>query len=635
MAGNVRSPSLRLRKRAREIYETRRQALYVTADRTFLMLLPIQWVGSCLLGLLKYDPHRSGGICAGGLNPWTVIALSGLINGTAFALIQYQAGRAVTRRVVSASQVLFYLLLVCIAAGGFDARLYLFVGLAFLAFYRDWVLLAAVGGSALVAQYAYGSVVCIAPDGAGNRALQSFLEFGVWVMLEGCVLGLVCHSGTRLFRTNALEAAQLELERAEEHRLVLERTKQLEASNEQYRALLESTSAVPWELDDGSGSCTYIGAQVERQWGWAPESFQQQGFLFTCVHPDDRPAFAQALEDAAASHDVAVEYRMKLASDKFAHIRSFIRHAHDRQSRRIVRGISIDITTQRKLESELHQAQKLESVGRLAAGVAHEINTPVQFVNDSCYFLRDAVTQVRNTLAAYRDAVEAVAAGSLAPTDALARVRAAEQAADIAFLDENMPAAVERSLEGLERVATIVQSMKEFSHPNQDAPSWADLNAAIRSTLTIARSEYKYVADVETHLGEIPPVVCYVGEFNQALLNIVVNAAHAIDEVVAGTDQKGLITVTTCQEGDHVVVSVKDTGGGIPEEIHDKIFDPFFTTKEVGKGTGQGLPVARSVIVDKHHGSLTFETQRGIGTTFVIRLPIDPTQAEQDGAVAA
>jgi len=243
--------------------------------------------------------------------------------------------------------------------------------------------------------------------------------------------------------------------------------------------------------------------------------------------------------------------------------------------------------------------------------------------------------QVRDTLTAYREAIEAVAAGSLTPDDALARVRAAEQAADIAFLNENMPAAVERSLEGLERVATIVRSMKEFSHPNQDAPSWADLNAAIRCTLTIARSEYNFVADVETHLGEIPPVVCYVGDFNQAFLNIVVNAAHAIGEVVAGTDRKGLISVTTCQEGDHVVVSVKDTGGGIPEEIHDKIFDPFFTTKEVGKGRGQGLPVARSVIVDKHRGTLTFEIQPGAGTTFVIRMPIDFTRADQDGAVAA
>jgi PAS domain S-box-containing protein len=635
MGGTVRSSSPRLRKRAREIYEIRRRALYVTADRTFLRLLPIQWLGSCVLTLLKHDTQAPAGICASGLNPWIAIALSGLINGGALALIRYQPGCAATRRVVGASLALFYLLLLCVAAGSFETRLYLFVALGFLAFYRDLALLVAVGSAGLLAQYAYGVVACARPDAVGGYAPQRFLEFGFWAILEACVLGLVCHSGTRLFRTNAREAAQLELDRAEEHRQVLERTRQLEASNEQYRALLESTSAVPWELDDGSGACTYIGAQVERQWGWPSARFQQNGFLFTCVHPEDRPAFAQALEDAVASHDVAVEYRMILPSGQFAHVRSFIRHTHDKHARRIVRGISIDVTMQRKLESELHQAQKLESVGRLAAGVAHEINTPVQFVNDSCYFLRDAITQVRTALTVYRDAVEAVAAGSLDPSDALTRVREAEQTADLTFLDENMPAAVERSLEGLERVTAIVQSMKEFSHPDQDAPSWADLNAAIRSTLTIARSEYKYVADVETDFGEISPVVCYIGELNQAFLNIVVNAAHAIGDVVAGTDRKGLITVTTRQEGDQVIVWVRDTGGGIPAEIRGKVFDPFFTTKEVGKGTGQGLSVARSVIVDKHRGSLTFETQQGVGTTFVVRLPVDSTQTEQDGCVAA
>jgi PAS domain S-box-containing protein len=441
---------------------------------------------------------------------------------------------------------------------------------------------------------------------------------------------LVCQRGTLLFRTNAREAAQLELERAAAYREVLERKRQLEASSEQYRALLESTSAVPWELDDGSGACTYIGAQVERQWGWSPERFQQRGFLFTCVHPDDQPAFAQALEDAVASHDVAVECRLRLASEALAHIRSFIRHAPEK-SGRLVRGISIDITAQKKLEWELHQAQKLESVGRLAAGVAHEINTPVQFVSDNCYFLRDAVHEVRSVLTAYRQSVEAVAGGTVLPQDALAQTRAAEEAADLTFLSENMPTAVERCLEGLGRVANIVRSMKEFSHPNQDAPSGADLNGAIASTLTIARNEYKYVADVETHFGDIPPVVCYVSEINQALLNIIVNAAHAIADVVAGTELKGLITVSTAQDGDEVVIRVKDTGGGIPEAVQGKIFDPFFTTKEVGRGTGQGLPISRAVIVDKHGGSLAFETEQGVGTTFVIRLPIEGRPRGGDG----
>jgi signal transduction histidine kinase len=622
--------SPQLAARAHEIYLDRRKVLYVTADRTFLLLLPVQWLGGIALSLLR--PHMGAGVglCVPGLGPWTASLLGATLNGIPFVWIHSRPGHVSTRYAIAASQALFYVLLMYIAAGAFDTRLYVFVSLALLTFYRNWRLLFLVGGAALVAQYGYIAISCGAYGGAVAPDTGGFVEFGCWVLLEASVLAIVCNRGTLLFRNNAQEAAQLESERRAAYQQALDRARQLEASNEQHRALLESTSAIPWELDDATGVCTYIGAQVERQWGWTPKRFRESGFLFTRVHPDDRPAFAQALEDAVASHDVTVECRMSLVSDKLAHVRSFIRHAPGGTVGRIVRGFSIDITSVKKLESELHQAQKLESIVFLAAGIAHEINTPVQFINDNCYFLRDAVRDIGGVLSAYRDVCEATAAGTITAAEALERARGAEQAADISFLTENVPTAVTRSLEGLERVATIVRSMKEFSHPAQDAPSSADLNSAIQSTLTIALNEYKYVADVETHLEDIPPVVCYVGEFNQVLLNLIVNAAHAIREVVAGTQSKGLITVRTREDGDNVVISVQDTGNGIPEGIQDKIFDPFFTTKEVGKGTGQGLSIARSVIVDKHRGSLKFETERGAGTTFFIRMPVDGPHEEED-----
>ena len=634
MNSNAPPASLRLSERTAEISHARRRALHVAAGRTFQIMLPAQWLGSCLLCLMRPASNMGSGFCDQGLSLGTAIALSTLINGVTLAVIQRALDRPATRYAIAASQVLFYVLLMCIGAGHFGTQLYPFVSLGFLAFYRDWRLLAEVAGVSLAARCIYSAMVCSGPYGLDNTTAYHLCTYAFWVLLEGCVLGLVCSRGNSLFRSLGREQAQLELDKEASHQQLLERTRQLEATNEQYRALLESTSAVPWELDDGSGACRYIGSQVEQHWGWAAESFRQKSFLFSCVHPDDRPAFAQALEEAVASHEVAVECRLQLKSEKFAYIRSFIRHAPGEKGR-IVRGISIDITTQKKLESELYQAQKLESVGRLAAGVAHEINTPVQFVNDNCYFLRDAVAEVRNLLRTYRDTWDAVASGSLTLEDARERLRAAEQAADLDFLSENMPTAVERSLEGLERVAVIVRSMKEFSHPDQTAPSSADLNAAIRSTLTIARNEYKYVADVYTNLGDIPLVLCRVGELNQAFLNILVNAAHAIEDVVARTQSRGLITITTRQDGDDVLVSVQDTGNGIPEAIQDKIFDPFFTTKQVGKGTGQGLAIARSVIVDKHGGQLTFESEPGVGTTFLIRLPIHPARVELDGAVAA
>jgi signal transduction histidine kinase len=204
----------------------------------------------------------------------------------------------------------------------------------------------------------------------------------------------------------------------------------------------------------------------------------------------------------------------------------------------------------------------------------------------------------------------------------------AESAADLPYLQENLPKAVTSSLDGLERVAAIVRSMKEFAHPDQKDMTAIDLNHGIESTLTIARNEYKYVADVETDFDAgLPLVECYAGELNQAILNIIVNAAHAIGDVVKDSGRKGIIRVTTGRRGDSVLITVSDTGTGIPREVRDRIYDPFFTTKEVGKGTGQGLAIARSVIVDKHGGELRFETEPGKGTTFLLTLPL---RAKQD-----
>jgi signal transduction histidine kinase len=270
-------------------------------------------------------------------------------------------------------------------------------------------------------------------------------------------------------------------------------------------------------------------------------------------------------------------------------------------------------------EVELRQAQKLESVGRLASGVAHEINTPIQFVSDSTHFLQDAtndLVRILQALDVLKCAVEAKA-----PVEQLAaEATALQEELDLAYLLERIPKGFERALEGLNRVAKIVRSMKEFAHPDSSEMTSLDLNAAIESTLTIAVNEYKYVADVETRFGDIPLVPCFAGEINQVVLNIIVNAAHAIGDVVRDTDKRGLITVETRLDDDHVVISISDTGTGILEEVRDRIFDPFFTTKEVGRGTGQGLAIVRSVL-DKHKGTVTVDTAMGVGTTFHLRLP--------------
>jgi signal transduction histidine kinase len=272
---------------------------------------------------------------------------------------------------------------------------------------------------------------------------------------------------------------------------------------------------------------------------------------------------------------------------------------------------------------DLRHAQKLEAVGGLAAGIAHEINTPIQFVGDNTHFLQGAFADLAKVLAKYRELQQAAANGGAGRELALA-VTEAEKSANLDFLMQEIPSALAQSLDGVTRVATIVKAMREFAHTDRGEKIAADLNKNLQSTLIVARNEIKYVADVETDFQELPLVKCNGGDMNQVFLNLLVNAAHAIKDRGATDDRKGVIGVRTRREADHVVISISDTGCGIPANIRDKIFEPFFTTKEVGRGTGQGLAIARTIVVERHGGSITFDTEVGRGTTFHIRLPIRP-----------
>ena len=262
----------------------------------------------------------------------------------------------------------------------------------------------------------------------------------------------------------------------------------------------------------------------------------------------------------------------------------------------------------------------------MAAGIAHEINTPTQYIGDNTRFIQKGFADLTKVLEQHSHLLAAVKEG-VPGLELVLEVERAIEEARVDYLCEEIPEAITEALEGIDRVAEIVRAMKEFSHPGVEGKTEIDINKAIQSTVTVARSEWRHVADVEMNLDpDLPQVLCLAGEFNQVILNMLVNAAHAIADVVGdGANGKGIITVSTRHDGDCVEIRIQDTGSGIAEDGQVHIFDTFFTTKEVGKGTGQGLSIAHAVITKKHGGTIAVDSAPGKGATFIIRLPIPAT----------
>ena len=423
----------------------------------------------------------------------------------------------------------------------------------------------------------------------------------------------------RLLQRTRLTVTDLE-------RTVQERTGELQEAHAEVEILLASITAA------------IIGVDVEQKvvrWNRAAEilfaipSARALGQPIETLdwHLDWKP-IGQALNDCR-NHRVPVElsdvpYRRADGKDSFINFTLTPNQSGDNRHLDVIL-LGADTSRHHLLVSQLQQARKLEAIGQLAAGIAHEINTPTQYVGDNTHFLKDSFGSIANVLQSYQGLLSATRNNTVTPA-LIAQVEATLAASDLDYLFAQIPTAIQETLEGVGRVTKIVRAMKEFSHPGGQERAAADLNKAIETTVTVARNEWKYVADMQLDLDpQLPPVPCFIGDFNQCILNLVVNAAHAIGDVVKNIPgTKGRIIVQTRGNDDHAEIRVTDTGTGIPEAIRPRIFDPFFTTKGVGKGTGQGLYLTYQTIVEKHHGTVRFESETGKGTTFIIRLPFNP-----------
>ncbi len=321
----------------------------------------------------------------------------------------------------------------------------------------------------------------------------------------------------------------------------------------------------------------------------------------------------------------ALTAKWTLARRARAHVENLESAVGERTSelRALAEQLADQIRQRDRIEIELRLAQRLEAVGQLAAGVAHEINTPIQYVGDSLHFVREGTLElVKMASSMLVAAAEDGERSDVSATALAARLARIAEEADLSDLEKHMPGALDRMQDGVARVATIVRAMKELAHPGQRVMAPTDINHALENALQVTANAYKYVADVEIDFQSLPPIMCLAAEMNQVFLNLIINASHAMEHCGQNETARGHLRISTRVDGEDAVVSIADSGHGIPEAIRERIFDAFFTTKEVGRGTGQGLAISRSIIVDRHGGQLTFESTIGVGTTFSVRLPI-------------
>ena len=389
------------------------------------------------------------------------------------------------------------------------------------------------------------------------------------------------------------------------------------------------------------GMTTFVNPSAARHTGYTPEELIGKDWWQLLYRGEDFQQVEQMFRDLEKGplRDYEMVLTTKTGSKRTVSWNSLSKFDESGRLAELI-GFGNDITERKRAETErramemqLRHAQKMESVGHLAAGIAHEINTPTQYLGDNIRFLQTSFTEFRELQLQYQQLLCAARDNALTPS-LLSETEAAANRTNIDFLLKEIPEAIRQSLEGVERVTRIVRAMKDFSHPGTGEKTPIDLNKAIETTLTVAGNEWKYVAKIVTDFDpNLPLVPCLPGEFNQVILNLVVNASHAIADVVGdGGKGLGVITASTRRSGEWAEIRIRDTGSGIPEKIRGKIFDPFFTTKPVGKGTGQGLAISHTVIVDQHQGQLTFESELGAGTVFIIRLPLKPAPREKPEA---
>jgi len=607
--------------RAQALLEEGRQKVYRETDRWFGRLMMVQWFAGIAAALWWSPLPWNGAVSSIHPHVWLSIFLGGWLCIVPALLASFRPGKLSTRYVIAIAQMLMSCLLIHLTDGRIETHFHIFGSLAFLAFYRDWKVLVPATLVVVIDHMFRGTFYPLSVFGVVAASPFRWLEHGAWVVFEDIFLIKSCIRGSAETREIAERQAHMEEANTIIEREVQKRTEELRESETMFRALVENANA-GIVIADSAGRIVTFNPQAEETLGWsARDMIGKSVAILAPPRLRFQPGvLAEILSDRRRLPKTAETVGLRRNGEEFPVGIAF--SIWEVGERAFFSAMFKDLTEQKQLQNQLTQAQKLESIGQLAAGIAHEINTPIQYVGDNTRFLQDAFKDLL-TLSTACDNYFNDLGIEVESSDSLQEIARIRSKVDVPFLREEAPRAIDQTLEGIGRVTTIVRAMKEFSHPGAQDKTPADLNRAIHNTTLVSKNAWKYVAElVEDFDPLLPAVPCLVGEFNQVMLNLIVNAAHAIGDVVQESGSKGVITIRTRLEEEWVQIDVQDTGSGIAESVRSHVFNLFFTTKEVGRGTGQGLAFAYASITKNHGGRIFFDTEVGSGTTFSIRLPL-------------
>ncbi|WP_347176245.1 ATP-binding protein [Undibacterium sp. TS12] len=405
------------------------------------------------------------------------------------------------------------------------------------------------------------------------------------------------------------------------------------SSSTRLQYLIDNTPAIIYSsVPTGDFRMTFVSNNALNVLGYHPEEMlADPNFWFDHIHPNDVPEIFSSIAKLFTEGERTYEYRFRSRSGQYVWMHDMLRLIRDQDNNPVeVIGSLTDITKRKEMEEALYkkgeeqqllikklqeaheqllQSEKMASVGQLAAGIAHEINNPIGFINSNIGSLQKYVGNLFDVISGYEDAIQ-----KQGSNDIVSKMHQIKEQADLDFLKEDIQALVSESMDGLKRVKDIVQSLKDFSHVGETEWQEADIHQGIDSTLNIVKNEIKYKANVIKEYGQVPLVKCVISQINQVIMNLLVNASHAIKE-------NGVIKITTGCEKDMAWIKVLDTGSGIPAENLSRIFEPFFTTKPVGSGTGLGLSLSYGIIKN-HGGRIDVHSVLGKGTCFTVWLPL-------------